>query len=332
MTVGRITEVHRTNFVVKTEADELIATVRGNFHAEGDFPKVGDFVLLEVLDDGKAVIEEVVNRRSVIKRKAADSDEEQIIAANVDVIFVVLGLDGDYSINRLERYLLLAAQSGIEAVIVLNKADIADDLEQKIREVEAVAGDINVEVVSATNGENMAALRGYVAEGKTAVLLGSSGAGKSTITNWLLQADVQAVQATRSDDNKGRHTTTSRQLFALPSGGFIIDTPGMRVLGVIDNDDQKEAEVFNKIDEIAARCKFRNCDHEKSAGCAVLEALETGDLTERELDNYHKILREQDYQDSKDTSEAGRHYAHNQKRQQQKYAAIQKEKMSRRLR
>ncbi len=264
MTSGRVTEVHRTNFIVKVEGKEVVSTVRGNFHTEKDFPKVGDYVSLEVLSDGKGVIESVKERKSVIKRKASDSEEEQIMAANVDFIFIVMGLDKDFSVSRLERYLLLAAQSDIPAVIVLNKLDVAEAKESQISEVKTMAGGSPVVSVSATTGENMESVQSFISSDTTAVLLGSSGAGKSTITNWLLQDDVQPVQDIRSDDGRGRHTTTSRQLFDLPGGGYLIDTAGMRELGVLESDSEDELEVFYKIEEIAKECKFRNCDHEKS--------------------------------------------------------------------
>jgi ribosome biogenesis GTPase len=331
MTSGRITEVHRTNFIVKTDGKEFTATVRGNFHADGDFPKVGDYVSFETLEDEKAVIESIHDRKSVIKRKAADSDEEQIIATNVDLIFIVIGLDGDFSLSRLERYLLLVAQSQIPAVVVLNKSDIADELEEKLHSVSEATGETPVMVVSATTGDNMEAFSEYLKPLSTAVLLGSSGAGKSTITNWLLDKEVQAVKEIREDDSRGRHTTTSRQLFSLQNGGFLIDTPGMRELGVLDSDEEDEMAVFEKIEEFSLQCKFRNCDHEKSTGCAVLAALESGDLTDREIGNYHKLQRERAFQESKDSTGTSRYHSQNQKRQSQKHAAIQKDRLSRGL-
>ncbi|MCA9360820.1 ribosome small subunit-dependent GTPase A [Candidatus Nomurabacteria bacterium] len=329
MTKGRVIEAHRTNFTVAFDNRELLATVRGNFHVAKDFPKVGDYVSLELLEDDKAVIEEVLERKTVIKRKAADADEEQIIATNVDYIFIVMGLDGDYSLSRLERYLLLAQQSAIDTIVVLNKIDLANDLNSLLREAAGVVGDTPVIAVSATTGSNMGEFLNYVKSGSTAVLLGSSGAGKSTITNWLLEETKQEVNETRLDDSRGRHTTTSRQLFTLPNGGYLIDTPGMRELGVLDTDAEDELAVFEKIEQFSLECKFNDCDHEKSVGCAVLAAVESGAVTERELANYHKLLRERAFLESKDSTAAARHHNQNQKRQSQKYAAIQRQKLSR---
>lgn len=329
MIKGRVTEAHRTNFTVVTEQGEFTATVRGAFHAEGDFPKVGDYVSLEYLNDKQAVIEEVLDRTSVIKRKSAEDDDEQIIAANVDLIFIVMGLDGDFNISRLERYLLLAQQSSVPAVIVLNKVDVVEDINMYLEQVAVVAGKTPVMAVSALQGLGMDSLAAAISSETTAVLLGSSGAGKSTITNWLLQEERQAVKGIRLNDSHGRHTTTSRQLFTLPHGGYLIDTPGMRELGVIESDADDEQLVFERIENFASQCQFRNCDHEKSEGCAVLAAIESGELTERELHNYHKLLRERAFQENKDLNASARHNAQNQKRQQQKHVAELRRRLSR---
>lgn len=329
MNEGRVIEVHRTNFIVKTDEVEVTATVRGSFHEEGEFPKVGDYVIYTLLDDGQAVIEEVLPRTSLIQRKSVSSDEEQIMVTNVNLMFIVMGLDGDFSVSRLERYLLLAKQSDIPAVIILNKIDVTDRLEEQLQEVEAVAGPTRVIPTSALTGEGMIAVKECFTPETTAVLLGSSGAGKSTMTNWLLGEDAQAVRETRTDDNRGRHTTTSRQLFELPFGGFLIDTPGMRELGAVEDENTAEIAVFQKMEALASECKFRNCDHDKSAGCAVVAALESGELTEREFQNYQKFVREREYLANKEITNAARFRAQNEKREQQKNAAILRAKLSR---
>jgi ribosome biogenesis GTPase len=329
MKEGRVIEVHRTNFIIKSGDVEHVATVRGSFHEEGDFPKVGDYVSYELLDDGQAVIELVKPRTSLIKRKSASTDEEQIMVTNVNLIFIVMGLDGDYNISRLERYLLLAKQSDIPAVVVLNKTDATDRFEEQLQEVEAAVGTVRVISISALTGEGMIAIKDCFTPETTAVLLGSSGAGKSTMTNWLLGDDAQLVNETRADDNRGRHTTTSRQLFELPFGGFLIDTPGMRELGVMEGESTAEIEVFQKMEKLAAECKFRNCDHDKSAGCAVIEALETGELEEREFQNYQKLVREREFLASKDSTNSARYHAQNHKREQQKNEAARRSRLSR---
>jgi ribosome biogenesis GTPase len=331
MLTARVTEAHRTNFTVKTEVEEFTATIRGSFHDSGDFPKVGDYVEITTIDNEQAVIEKVCSRSSVIKRKSGETDEEQIIATNVDVIFIVMGLDRDFNISRLERYLLLAAQSDIKPVIVLNKSDMVDEVGQKTKQVKAISGGVPVLVLSALTGDNMDQLVRFMTPETTAVLLGSSGAGKSTITNFLLQSQTQEVRSIRQDDSRGRHTTTSRQLFSLPSGGYLIDTPGMRELGVIEVETKDENEVFDKIETLAQDCKFRNCDHIKSVGCAVLEAEESGELSSRELTNYHKLLRERQYNENKDSSSQVKHNEQIIKRKNQFESAKNRQRLSRGL-
>lgn len=331
MTTGRVIEVHRTNFTVAVADQEYLATVRGDFHLTGDFPVVGDYVSLELLEDAKAVIDSIVERKNVIRRRGAEEDEVQIIVANVDLIIIVMGLDGDFNLSRLERYLLLARQSDISPLIVLNKTDVATNLLQQVAEAKAVAGGVPVYAVSALAGEGLSAVALHIGPDTTAVLLGSSGAGKSTITNWLLQEERQVVREIREDDSRGRHTTTSRQLFSLPGGGYLIDTPGMRELGVLGTESEDELAVFEHIEALAKECRFSDCDHEKSAGCAVLAAVESGELEARELHNYQKLLRERAYAESKDSTAATRHFAQNQKRENKKRAAIIRQRLSRGL-
>jgi ribosome biogenesis GTPase / thiamine phosphate phosphatase len=330
MKKGRIIEVHRTNFTVAVDEQAVSATVRGDFHLSGSFPVVGDYVELTILDDGKAVIEKLEERKSVIKRRGAENDEVQVLVANVDLIIIVMGLDGDYNLSRLERYLLLAVQSEIPAIVVLNKRDVVDDVASVVEEAQMIAGEVPVYAVSALLGDGLTAVAEHLHTGTTAVLLGSSGAGKSTITNWLLQENRQEVRQVRTDDSHGRHTTTSRQLFTLPQGSFLIDTPGMRELGVLEADTSDELAVFSKIEALATLCKFRNCDHENSAGCAVLAAVESGELSEREFHNYQKLLRERAFQESKDSTAASRHYAQVEKRRNQRNEVIRRQRLSRR--
>ncbi|MCA9365882.1 ribosome small subunit-dependent GTPase A [Candidatus Kaiserbacteria bacterium] len=300
---ARVAEEHKTNYVIWDKDKEFLATVRGAFFTEQTFPKVGDYVEYTELTDGKAVIEEVLPRTTAVVRKSAHTGEPQTIVANVDTIFIVMGLDDDFNLNRLERYLLLAEQSNVRSVVVLNKADKVQDAGDYIKKVKDVAGSSLVFAVSAKTGDGMEKLFTQIQNDETVVLLGSSGAGKSTITNWLLQADKQSVRGVREDDSRGRHTTTSRQMFELPSGGYLIDTPGMRELGLIDGSDEDENTVFELIEELSTQCQFRNCDHEKSKGCAVLKAIESNELTERQLQNYHKLKRERQFEESKNDPE-----------------------------
>jgi ribosome biogenesis GTPase len=329
MPTARVIEEQRTNYTIGDDGVELLAAVRGSFFDEGQFPKVGDEVSYSVVADGKAVIEAVLPRRSSIVRKAVDGTGEQVIVANVDVVFIVMGLDDDFNMSRLERYLLLARQSDVLPVVVLNKADVveggADALAEFVRQAEAVAGAVPVHAVSALTGTGLDALRVYFMPDTTAVLLGSSGAGKSTITNWLLRADVQTVQAVREDDSHGRHTTTSRQLFTLPTGGYLIDTPGMRELGVYST-EESEADTFSILDELALQCRFSNCDHEKSDGCAIMAAIDAGAVESRQLQNYLKLQRERAHEASKHDEVISYEQRQKQKRLHQQYKRVKQGK------
>ncbi len=287
---GRVVIEHKASYGVLADGIEYIATVRGYFHegAARDFPKVGDYVVMTALEKGKAVIEKVLPRSSEVVRKSAHDDTPQVIVTNVDVMFIVMGLDADYNLRRLERYLVLAQQAGVTPVIVLNKMDVSDSVLQQTQEVAAVCGGAPVFAVSAKSGEGMEQFVSYFEGEKTAVLLGSSGAGKSTITNYLLSHSTQETQEVREDDSRGRHTTTTRELFTLPGGGFLIDTPGMRELGFVSEQDTTEG-TFSDIELLTYACKFSNCDHIKSAGCAVQNAIATGEIDQKHFDNYMKL-------------------------------------------
>lgn len=330
MNRGRIVSQHKTNYRLRDGTTEYIATVRGSFLEEQVFPCVGDYVTYSVVSADQAVIEAIEPRTSSIRRKAAGGTEEQVIAANVSLIGIVMGVDGDYNLSRLERYLLLASQSQIPAIIILNKIDVLDDVASTLTEVQAVAGDTPVLAVSAEAGTNMEQLRTHITPETTLVLLGSSGAGKSTITNWLLRDEVQLTAGVRGDDSRGRHTTTSRQLFALPGGGALIDTPGMRELGLPSQPASAEQDLFRAIEALAESCRFTNCDHDKSAGCAIQAALTEGEITEREYSNYQKLKRELEFQNQKEHETAAREYRSGKKKLQQEYNRIKKDKQLRR--
>ncbi len=324
---ARVIEEHKTNYSISDNGHEYTATVRGSFFEVDVFPKVGDIVTYSEVAEGKAVIEEILPRTSTVSRKAVGVEGEQVIVANVNVMFIVLGLDGDFNLSRLERYLLLAQQSNVKPVIILNKCDGIDDPVSFIKQSQEVAGDVPVHAVSATTGENMGVLLEHLDADTTAVLLGSSGAGKSTITNWLLREEKQQVQDVRVDDSHGRHTTTSRQLFTLPNGGYLIDTPGMRELGVQSTEEHEDA-VFAELEELSQQCQFPNCDQEKSKGCALVEAAETGKVSERQLKNYQKLQRERFFEESKYDEESSREYKQKQKNLHKGYRETQKRNRS----
>ncbi len=330
MKTARVIEEHKTSYIISDGDNEFTATVRGAFFNDGNFPKVGDYVNYAVVTNtnGQAVIEEIKPRTTAIVRKSKKTGGEQVIVANVELMVIVMGLDSDFNISRLERYLLLAKQSKVKAVVILNKSDSVEDIKKYINLAEDVAGAVPVHAVSALTAENMEVLLTYLTPNTTAVLLGSSGTGKSTITNWLLQEDKQKVKSVRADDSRGRHTTTARQLFALPSGGYLIDTPGMRELNVISNTIDDESVVFKKIDILTKQCQYSKCDHEKSEGCAVLAAVEKKEISERQVRNYLKLQRERLFEESKRSEESARECKQKKKKLNKGYKKISKRKYS----
>lgn len=295
MQKGRVKEEHRNRYVLQTTDGDISATVRGKLHlghglGEAVVPKVGDHVVFEMVDDEQAVITAVLPRGNSFVRLSAHDRVPQVIVANVDVGIIVQGLDGDFNVKRLERYLKLVEQSGARPVIVLNKCDDVGDVAAYLEKIRHVTAHATCYVTSAKEGTGMHELEAELKTGETAVFIGSSGAGKSTIVNYLLKRSVQETQSVRSDDSRGRHTTTSRQLFMLPNGAYVIDTPGMRELSLLA--DEESSEVFGDIEALARKCRFRDCDHIKSAGCAVVQGMQSGEITEEHFDNYIKLQHE----------------------------------------
>jgi ribosome biogenesis GTPase len=262
-----------------------------------DWPAVGDWVVVELQGpDSAAVIQEVFPRRCKFVRKSPGKKmEEQLIAANVDTALLVSALGGDFNPRRVERYLVQCWESGARPVIVLNKADACAEAREKAAEMERVAIGVSVCVVSAKTGEGFRELEEFLRPGQTLVLLGSSGVGKSTIANRLMGQAVQEVQPVRESDSKGRHTTTARELFVLPGGALLMDTPGLREMQLWDAEDGV-AQTFGDIDALAAQCRFGDCGHEREPGCAVQAALDAGTLDAARLENRRKLLREQEFQ------------------------------------
>jgi ribosome biogenesis GTPase / thiamine phosphate phosphatase len=284
---GRVTVQHRGGWLVVTEGGELLADIAGRLRHEGVSPVVGDWVALR---DGR--IEAVLPRVSAFSRKTPWTlVAEQVLVANIDVAFLVMGLDErDFSIHRLERYLTTAWESGATPVIVLNKADLAEQLETQVAETEAVAFGVPVHVVSAATGDGIDELRPYLDGARTAALLGSSGVGKSTIINQLL-GDERLRTGELRRDGRGRHTTTHRELIPLDDGGVIVDTPGLRELQLWESDEGLE-RAFTDLSELAEHCRFADCRHESEPGCAVQEAIRSGELSADRLESYRKLERE----------------------------------------
>ncbi|TLS35059.1 ribosome small subunit-dependent GTPase A [Pseudalkalibacillus caeni] len=303
-TVGRVSLEHKRLYRILTEHGELLGEVSGKFRHTAsereDFPAVGDWVILTARpEEGKATIHAVLPRQSKFSRKAAgDTTEEQIIATNINTVFLVNALNKDFNVRRIERYLLMAWESGANPVIILSKSDLCDDLDQKIEEVENVALGVPIHAVSATDDVGIDQLEPYLTEGHTVALLGSSGAGKSTLTNRLFGSEKLLVKEIREGDDKGRHTTTHRELVMIPGGGLLIDTPGMRELQLWEA-DSSVSQSFSDIEEIAEQCRFRDCSHDGEPGCAVKEAIDAGDLIEKRFENYIKLQRELAYLERK---------------------------------
>ncbi len=269
------------------------------------FPAVGDWVGVDLSNRGTPIIRALLPRRTAFIRKAAGRpDEAQVVAANVDWVFLVTSLNEDYNPRRMERYIAMAHESGAKPVIVLNKADLCDDVDAIRAEVDGYRGDTPAHVISAKPGEGIEALRRYFEGQSTVALLGSSGVGKSTLTNRLMGDEVQKTRAIRAD-GKGRHTTTNRSLFQLPSGGLILDTPGMRELHVWEGERGVD-EAFADIVELAAYCKFRDCKHQKEPGCAVQAAVREGEISSGRLVAYHKLIDEMETADYDSKSRRGR--------------------------
>ncbi len=255
-----------------------------------NIPKVGDWVAVRLSDSGNDIIEAVIPRRSEIARKVAGKRTvRQVIAANVDVAFVLLSLDNDFSINRLERFLYQLSTDNISPIIVLNKADKMDDLAQYTDQL----GKFNLPVITtiATTGSGVDEILGYIRPGMTAILLGSSGVGKSTLTNKLLGREVQDTQAVRSSDATGKHTTVHRELFVLPGGGLLVDTPGVRELQLWGTEDELD-ENFDDVAALVSRCKYTTCRHGSEPGCAVRQALQDGTLSDSHYASYLKMKNE----------------------------------------
>lgn len=302
---GRVVTEHKGMYRVVTEEREWLAQVSGRLRYDAasreDYPAVGDWVAVQGMDgEERGIIHAVLPRTSKFSRKnAGTTTEEQIIAANVDTVLLVSALNHDFNVRRLERYLILAWESGANPVIVLTKADLHPDSLSAVLEVEAIAPGVPVLVTSVLSGEGLDAVRALVQPGVTLALLGSSGAGKSSLVNVLHGQEVQAVQEVRSGDDRGRHTTTHRELFLLPGGGIVADTPGMRELQLWYA-DEGFGEAFEDVEALAARCRFSDCTHSGEHGCAVGEALATGVLEQARFSSYRKLQKELAYLASKD--------------------------------
>ena len=311
LVAGRVSLEHTHIYRVLTVEGEWLARVAGRLrhHAasRSDFPAVGDWVALEPdAHGGDARIRAVLPRSSRFSRRAAgDPTVEQVVAANVDTIFLVAGLDRDFNPRRLERYLVVAGESGASPVIVLNKADTLtpEEVQERVETVVAIAPAVPVHAVSCRTPETLAALYAHLGFGRTGALLGSSGVGKSTIVNRLIGQDLLRTHEVRAADSRGRHTSTGRQLVPLPDdGGVLIDTPGMRELQLWDAGGLPAT--FTDIDALADACRFRDCRHQGEPGCAVAAAAASGELPRERLDSFLKLAAERDFAERQQSERA----------------------------
>jgi ribosome biogenesis GTPase / thiamine phosphate phosphatase len=293
---ARVAVQHRGAYVVLTQAGEVPAELSGRLRHEAsalaELPAPGDWVAVKpIANESKVVIQAVLTRRSKFSRNVAGFEtEEQVLAANVDTLFLINALDIGPNVRRIERYLTLAWESGAVPVVVLSKADLCDDVQSERERVETIAVGVDIHVTSTVTGEGMDELLAYLQNGRTVAALGSSGAGKSTLINYLIGEERMATQEIRSD-GKGRHTTSHRELILSPTGGLILDTPGMRELQLWDADEGID-QAFQDIASLATECKFRDCSHEGEPGCAVLGAVKSGSLPPERLSSYRKLQRE----------------------------------------
>jgi len=292
---ARVGREDRERWTVLGAFGERPAALAGRFRHEAssraDWPAVGDWVAVRIGSD-RAVIHGVLPRAGAFTRKVAgETTEEQVVAANVDVVFLVAGLDGDFNPRRLERYAVAAWESGATPVLVLNKADLGEQVEERLAESEAAVPGVPVVAVSALERTGLDALAPWLEPGRTVALLGSSGAGKSTLANALLGEERQETGEVREDDSRGRHTTTRRELIALPGGALLIDTPGMRELQLWSGEESL-AGAFPEIDALAADCRFRDCRHAGEPGCAVQVAVDSGALDADRFASWVKLQRE----------------------------------------
>lgn len=300
LTVSRVISQEKGLYRLVSSHGEKWGEVSGRFlydiQSKSEYPAVGDFVMADWnQNEGNAIIRHVLPRKSSFVRKAAgEKNEEQVVATNIDTVFLCMSLNSDFNLRRLERYISIAWNSGAEPVVVLTKSDLCEALEQKLTEVSSVAVGVDIAVTNTVNQNGYEQIYPYLTEGKTIAFIGSSGVGKSTLINCLMGEKHFETNELRNDD-KGRHTTTHRELILLPSGGTVIDTPGMRELGMWDAEAGID-QTFSDIEKLAQHCRFRDCTHSgNEPGCAVWEAVEHGDISVDRFRSYRKLMNENRY-------------------------------------
>jgi ribosome biogenesis GTPase len=301
---GRIFVEHRNIYGIYTEFGEMSGEITGKlrYNAEGggDYPAVGDWVAISIIPgESRAIIHAVLPRKSRFSRKAAGVEtREQVVAANFDTVFVVSSLNREFNLRRMERYLTMAWESGAQPVVVLSKADLCENAEKQVSLARSAAIGICVHAVSSVTGQGIEELSEYIVPGRTVAVLGSSGVGKSSLINCLAGLELLETGDIREGDDRGRHTTTHRQLLQLPGGGLIIDTPGMRELQLWDGEEGLK-DTFEDIERLSHSCRFSDCRHMQEPGCAVKNAIDGGILDRERFESYMKLEKEMRYLESK---------------------------------
>jgi len=295
---ARVTAVHKERYELVCDLGDCFGRLKSSVYYNGGgqpFPTTGDFVLIQYNENGDSIVTQTLPRRSYFaRRNPTPGQGDQAVAANFDSVFIMQSLNFDFNVKRLERYLTLAWQSGATPVVVLTKADLVERWDEQLLRAGETAAGVDIFAVSAKTGYGFDRLANYLAPGRTIVLLGSSGVGKSSFVNALAGEERMAVNAIREDDSKGRHTTTCRQLIRLDSGLLIIDTPGMRELGMLDSPTGL-SESFADVEQYASRCRFSDCRHDSEPGCEVQAAIARGDLSRSRWESYKKLQREASY-------------------------------------
>lgn len=303
--LGRVIAEYKSIYKVATQENNILAKVTGNFikaaNNTSDFPAVGDWVIVDRNSNntGDGIISKVLPRKSYVSRKVAGvRTDEQIIASNIDTLFICMSVNNDFNLRRLERYITIGWNSGATPVIILTKVDLCNDLDSIKNEIEEIAIGIDILYVSSLTGEGVKEIDKYLSVGKTIGLIGSSGVGKSTLINYLLDEEKMHVNTIRENDQKGKHTTTHRELIVIKNKGIVIDTPGMREIQLLDDTEGIDSS-FKDILDIANRCKFNDCKHVKEPGCAVRAAINSGSLSLKRLESYNKLIKEVQYMERK---------------------------------
>lgn len=298
--IARVIAEHKEAYRVKDSGGEYSAKITGkqifNATERADYPAVGDWVAITKLDDERAVIHDILPRKTILQKKYSHRQDIQIIATNIDVALIVESLDRDFNLNRFERYLVLASEGGIKPAVVLNKIDLVseDELNQKIEQVKSRFKNIDIISTSAFTEQGLSGLMNYITRGKTYCFLGSSGVGKSSLINKLLRRSAIKIREISESTGRGKHTTTARGMYFLKNGGIVIDNPGTREVGIAEAGAGIE-NVFDEITHLSKKCRYADCTHIHESDCAVLKAIENGELDEAQYQNYIKLKKENEF-------------------------------------